>query len=170
MPLPLVVVPVFNAFEFLRGPQYNEAIQSTKPPSKRTRTLRSRPRASGWEKPRRVRSLAARNSGCFITTATSPASSKSAPRMKAEEVAATSSNQNLTALHARNFLDCMRTREKPHADVEIGHRSTSLSLMANLSLVLGQRLDWDADAERFTNSDAANDLLHYEYRRPWKLS
>ena len=91
------------------------------------------------------------------------------PRMKPEEVKASGSNSNLTALHARNFLDCLTTREKPHADVEIGHRSTSFSLMANISLMMGQRLEWDAEKERFTNSEEANQFLHYEYRKPWKL-
>jgi len=92
-----------------------------------------------------------------------------APRMEPEEATAKGDNRNLTALHARNFLDCMKTREKPHADVEIGHRSTSFALMSNISLKVGQRLLWDAEKERFTNCDAANDLLHYEYRKPWKL-
>jgi predicted dehydrogenase len=92
-----------------------------------------------------------------------------APRMEPEKVEAKGGNADLTALHARNFLDCMRSREKPNADVEIGHRSTSMSLLANISLMVGERLEWDADKERFTNSDAANDLLHYEYRKPWKL-
>jgi hypothetical protein len=63
----------------------------------------------------------------------------------------------------------MRTREKPNADVEIGHRSTTFSLIANIALEVGQRLLWDAEQERFTNSDQANDLLHYEYRSPWTL-
>lgn len=93
----------------------------------------------------------------------------SKPRMEPEELAFPGSNANLTALHARNFLDCMRTRDKPHADVEIGHRSTTFSLLANISLSVGQRLEWDAQQERFTNSDEANQLLHYEYREPWKL-
>jgi predicted dehydrogenase len=92
------------------------------------------------------------------------------PRMKPETVEADGDNANLTARHARNFLDCMRTREKPRADVEIGHRSTSFSLMANISLAVGERLYWDAENERFTNSDAANEMLHYEYRKPWKLA
>lgn len=91
------------------------------------------------------------------------------PRMKPEKVEAKSGNASLTARHARNFLDCMRTREKPRADVEIGHRSTSFSLMANISLAVGERLYWDAEKERFTNSEAANEMLHYEYRAPWKL-
>lgn len=91
------------------------------------------------------------------------------PRMSNEEHESDGDNASLTALHARNFLDCMRSREKPNADVETGHRSTSLSLMANISLMLGQRLEWDAGNERFVNNEEANDLLHYEYRDPWKL-
>ncbi len=91
------------------------------------------------------------------------------PRMKPEEVTANRGNSELTALHARNFLDCIKSRERPNADVEIGHRSTSFSLLANISLAVGQRLEWDAQSERFTNSDEANRLLEYEYRKPWKL-
>lgn len=93
-----------------------------------------------------------------------------APRMKAEEIKDPGGNKGLTALHARNFLDCMRSREKPNADVEIGHRSTSLSLIANVSLAVGERLQWDPEHERFLNSESANGLLHYEYRKPWKLA
>jgi predicted dehydrogenase len=92
-----------------------------------------------------------------------------APRMEPLKVEDTGGNRDLTALHARNFLDCVKSREKPNADVEIGHRSTSFSLMANISLVTRSRLDWDAEQERFTNNEEANKLLHYEYRKPWKL-
>jgi len=91
------------------------------------------------------------------------------PRMKPETVEGEENNSNLTALHARNFLDCMRSRKQTNADVETGHRSTTFSLLANISLAMGERLRWDAEKERFTNNDAANDLLHYEYRKPWTL-
>ena len=74
-----------------------------------------------------------------------------------------------TVLHARNFLDCIRSREKPNCDVEEGHRSTTCSLIANISLMLRARLDWDPVNERFTNMPEANNLLHYEYRKPWSL-
>jgi predicted dehydrogenase len=79
------------------------------------------------------------------------------------------SNQWITELHARNFLDCVKSRALPNCDVEIGHRSTTLSLLANISLALRQRLDWNPEKEQFINNDAANQLLHYQYRKPWKL-
>jgi predicted dehydrogenase len=69
--------------------------------------------------------------------------------------------------HARNFLDCIKSRNRPNCDVEEGHRSTSYALLANISLATKSRLDWDAQAERFTNNEAANALLDYEYRQPW---
>lgn len=93
-----------------------------------------------------------------------------APRMKPLKSSEGAMNEPfLTAAHVRNFLDCVKSRNKPNADVEIGHRSTSFSLMANISLAVGKRLNWDAQAEKFTNSDEANAMLHYEYRRPWTL-
>ena len=76
---------------------------------------------------------------------------------------------NLTDQHTRNFLDCVKSRQRPTADVEIGHRSTTFSHLANISLQTRLRIEWDADAERITNSEEANELLHYEYRKPWKL-
>jgi predicted dehydrogenase len=75
----------------------------------------------------------------------------------------------LTALHARNFLDCVKSRSKPNADVEEGHRSTTMSLLANISLATRSRLEWDAEKELITNNQQANQLLRYEYRKPWKL-
>ena len=90
-------------------------------------------------------------------------------RRKSLLVKAADDNWSLTATHARNFLDCIKTREKPAADIELGHRSTTFSLLANISLWTGSRLEWDAAAERCVGNDAANDLLHYEYRKPWKL-
>jgi predicted dehydrogenase len=92
-----------------------------------------------------------------------------APRMAPITESHSGNNADLTALHARNFLDCVRSRATPNADIEVGHRSTTMSLLANISLATGKRLEWDAENERITNEPAANDLLHYEYRAPWAL-
>jgi predicted dehydrogenase len=69
----------------------------------------------------------------------------------------------------RNFLDCIRNRKQPFCTLEEGHRSTSFAHLANIAVATGERLLWDADKERFTNSDIANNMLQYEYRSPWKL-
>ena len=89
------------------------------------------------------------------------------PRM--EPVREATSDGNLTDQHTRNFLDCVKSRQRPTADVEIGHRSTTFSHLANISLETRLRIEWDAERERIINSKEANDLLHYEYRKPWKL-
>lgn len=69
----------------------------------------------------------------------------------------------------RNFLECVRTRKKPFCTLEDGHRSTSFAHLANISLALNQRLEWDPGKERFINNERANQLLSYDYRDPWKL-
>jgi predicted dehydrogenase len=89
------------------------------------------------------------------------------PRMK--PIKRNFSELNPTVLHTRNFLDCIKSRTKPNADVETGHRSTSMGNLANISLATHSLLEWDAEREVITNNKQANDLLHYEYRGPWKL-
>jgi predicted dehydrogenase len=91
-----------------------------------------------------------------------------APKRKEEIVKA--SDGDLDRQAARDFLDCVKSRKRPNADVEEGHRSTTFAHLANIALAVRQRLEWDAQAERFTNSEQANQLLHYEYRKPWSLA
>ncbi len=79
-------------------------------------------------------------------------------------------NLDATALHAQNFIDCMRTRQRPNTDVEEAHLSTTMSHLANISLKVRQRLEWDADAERVVNVEEANEYLAASYREPWKLT
>ena len=45
--------------------------------------------------------------------------------------------------HLQNWLDCIRTRQQPVADVEIGHRSISVCHLANITRWVGRRLKWD---------------------------
>jgi predicted dehydrogenase len=90
------------------------------------------------------------------------------PRARPITRTAPESYTDLDRAHARNFLDCVKSRRKPNADIEDGHRSTTFALLANIALATKARLEWDAQAERFTNNDQANELLDYEYRAPWK--
>ena len=78
-------------------------------------------------------------------------------------------SRDSTANVVRNFVDCIKSRSTPLCPLEEGHRSTSFAHLANIALATRERLKWDAEKERFTNSEAANKLLHYQYRNPWKL-
>lgn len=71
--------------------------------------------------------------------------------------------------HMRNFLECMRTRKEPICPVEVGHRSNSICVIAHIAMKLGRKLEWDPQAERFRDDDAANGMLDYEHRAPWTL-
>jgi predicted dehydrogenase len=74
-----------------------------------------------------------------------------------------------TFSHARNFLDCIKSRKKCNADVLIGHKSTSTTLLGNIAHKTRSFLEWDGKAEKFTNNVKANELLHYKYRAPYRL-
>jgi predicted dehydrogenase len=69
--------------------------------------------------------------------------------------------------HARNFLDCIKSRQQPISDLESGHRVSTLCHLANLSLRLGRSLQWDAKAESIRGDEEASKLLERTYREPW---
>lgn len=71
--------------------------------------------------------------------------------------------------HVLNFLECVKSRERPRSDVEIGHRSTSCPLLGNIALQTGRKIHWDGVNERIIGDEAANRLLAREYRAPWVL-
>jgi hypothetical protein len=74
-----------------------------------------------------------------------------------------------TAAHVRNFLDCVRSRQKPVAAVEIGHRSASLCHLGNVAIRLGRDVRWDPAAECFPGDEEANAMLLRPMRAPWQL-
>jgi predicted dehydrogenase len=69
--------------------------------------------------------------------------------------------------HAREFLECVRSRREPISDVESGHRVATACHLANLSLRLGRKLAWDAATESVPGDPEAGALLERPYRRPW---
>lgn len=77
--------------------------------------------------------------------------------------------RNSTANLVRNFLDCVKSRQTTYCPAEEGHRSSSLAHLATIALLTKERLVWDGTAEKFTNSEKANQLLEYEYRKPYSL-
>jgi len=69
--------------------------------------------------------------------------------------------------HMRDFLEAIRTRGRPVADIEQGHISTATCILANLAQQLNRTLTWDAERQRVVGDDEANRLLRRPYRQPW---
>jgi predicted dehydrogenase len=72
--------------------------------------------------------------------------------------------------HVLNFLECLKSRQKPNSDVETMHRSTSAGLLGVIAFKLGRKLTWDAQQEQFPGDSEANRLLTKEYRKPWTVA
>src|SRR5260370_6726993 len=77
-----------------------------------------------------------------------------------------SSNEQFD-LHVRNFLDCVKTRQRPIADVEDGHRTATACHLANISLRVGRKVRWDAGKEEIVGDAEASKLLVRSDRKPW---
>jgi predicted dehydrogenase len=72
--------------------------------------------------------------------------------------------------HQDNFIDCIRTRNIPNADVEQGHYSVLLCHLANISYRVGnKKLKFDPKTESFVNAPEANKYLKRTYRHPWVI-
>ncbi len=71
--------------------------------------------------------------------------------------------------HIQNWLDCIKTRERPNADVEIGYRSISVCHLVNIVRQVGRRLHWDPERETFPDDAEANAYLDRPRRRGWEL-
>lgn len=72
--------------------------------------------------------------------------------------------------HARNFLDCVKSRKRPIADVEEGHLTVAMCHLGNMATKLGRTLRWDPEKEEVIGDSEANRLLNISYRKPWTLS
>ncbi|MCS5631573.1 MAG: hypothetical protein NZ744_12140, partial [Pirellulaceae bacterium] len=87
------------------------------------------------------------------------------------KIIAQDSGQNDGVSHIRNFLNSMRSRKKPNADLAtVGHPSSVLCHAANISWRLGRQVNLDADTELFIDDEQANSMRSRpEYRAPWTL-
>jgi len=71
--------------------------------------------------------------------------------------------------HLGNWIDCVKSRATPIADVEIGHRSATVCHLGNIARLLGRRLQWDAKAELFVGDEDANRLVDRDRRAPYQM-
>lgn len=73
------------------------------------------------------------------------------------------------ARHQAVFLENLRNRTKPFANLETGHTSTNPGHLLNVAWQVGRRLQWDGEKEQVVGDPEANALVHRSYRAPWKL-
>ena len=69
--------------------------------------------------------------------------------------------------HHRDFIDCIRNGERPRADIEIGHLSSSLCHLGNIAIRTGEMLHFDPAKERMVDNAKADKLVRREYREHW---
>jgi predicted dehydrogenase len=69
--------------------------------------------------------------------------------------------------HAKNFLECIRSRRQPVADIESAHAVATTCHLANISLRVGRKITWDAQKEQIVGDREANEMLTRPYRQPW---
>jgi len=92
------------------------------------------------------------------------------PRAKVmEDVERQPASRDYHFAHVQNFLDSVRTRSRPLADVEIGHKSVTACHLANIAVRLQRYFPWDSGRETIPGDREGQALLSREYRRPWRL-
>ncbi len=69
--------------------------------------------------------------------------------------------------HARNFLNCIKSRQQPIADLESGHQVATVCHLTNISMKVGRKLTWDAAGQKVTGDKEAQAMLRRPYREPW---
>ncbi len=77
--------------------------------------------------------------------------------------------RDLNAHHMRNFLDCIKSRQRPNADVEIGHKTGVFCHLGNIATRLRRTLRWNEHSETLVSDSEANQWLSKSYRSPWTL-
>jgi len=71
--------------------------------------------------------------------------------------------------HLKNWLDCIKSRARPIADVEIGHRSATVCHLGNIARWTGRKLRWDPVKEIFPDDQQANEYLERRHRKGFEL-
>ena len=72
--------------------------------------------------------------------------------------------------HQGNFLESVRSRQPTITPVETAHHSAIPGHLGLISMLVGRKLKWDAQAERILGDADASKLLGRDYRAPWRLA
>jgi predicted dehydrogenase len=69
--------------------------------------------------------------------------------------------------HARNFIDCIRSRHTPASDLASSHWVSTTCHLANISMKTGRKIAWNREANAIERDVEANRMLERDYRAPW---
>ncbi len=83
--------------------------------------------------------------------------------------APTSDTSDQARTHHENFIHCIKTRETPTSDIEIGHITSAMCHLGNVAYRLGRDIQFDPATMTCGNDSEANALLGREYRKEWEL-
>ena len=70
--------------------------------------------------------------------------------------------------HVRNFLDCVKSRKRPNADIEAGHLANVIGRLGNIAYRVGRTINWDPAKEQVMGDADGQRLAVGTYRDPWK--
>ncbi len=85
----------------------------------------------------------------------------------AETIASDSSEQPIA--HLRNFVDCVKSRSRPAADIETGHISSAMCHLGNIAYRVGREVTFLPETTTFPGDRDASLLLSRSYRAGWEL-
>jgi len=71
--------------------------------------------------------------------------------------------------HQENFIACVRSRQDPVANVEVGHRSATICHLGNIAMLTGRKIKWDPDKEQIVGDAEASRWLDRPKREPWRI-
>lgn len=71
--------------------------------------------------------------------------------------------------HHRNWIDCIRSRRRPIADVEAGARTVTIVHLGNIAYWTRKRFRWDPAAWKIVGDAGLETWLDRERRSPWTL-
>ncbi len=86
------------------------------------------------------------------------------------EVERVAGDPDMLLKHARAFVDSVRSRSRPAADVENGHHASVPGHLMNIAWRVGRRIRWDGMTEQVLDDPAAGALVTKSYRAPWALT
>jgi len=79
-----------------------------------------------------------------------------------------SAKEDKFVLHARDFIECVRSRRSPVADIASGHVSSGVSLLGNVALLAGEKIRYNPQTH-LLDKPAHEHLLTRDYREKWPL-